>query len=846
MKLFVLFFLITTTSADPAYFEQVQTRAELGADIQDVAYGNGVFVAVEREGSGDPPGIYVSEDGRNWSLTHELEDATIQGVTFLEGTFYVFGKWRDVEDMWMPEYSTIWTSANGIGWSEAFSEIVDGNTQFGVMDITYGDGAFVAAINEHLYISTGGIGSFAKVTDSDQFGLQKVAYGNGIFVALNTISRSWAITMAYSTDGMVWTTLPDQPTSDDLQFLNDHFVTLSSSGMSISYDGVAWQDISQGRGTGIAYGNGMYMIPDRGDYTSPTRARYSTDLERNISNIYRIASADPDISRGNIRGVAAGEEGFVLAGDVGIFYAPYEHAGGYPAITGPDIVDLVINQPFEHTVHTIGFNPDRLRTNLEVGVDLPPGVTRNTTSWGVPLTEEAPHISGVPAETGDWPVILYAYEDGLGEMGLYAKRKVVFRVVEPADDDEDEDEQLVLQSPDLLQPEHESIDQGTNVTFTWSPVLHAADYELQISTSASFESLIGLDPAGAEVIASDSPKQAGGLPESAGWMVAKTVEIPDYDTRYYWQVRAAAGDVFSDWSETRSFTTAGPPITATVTPAAPANEMVDAPLPAVIEWNAFDRAGTYDLHVSEASSFEYAYAVYEFDGTRYELPDLKDATAYFWRVRARVDDHVTGWSPVWSFTTELRVPETPYWEPCNGEDNVSLTPLLVWSASDRAETYHLQLSDDVNFNHQVLDMESIEGLEHQVTGELAEGTTYYWRIRAANRSGYSNWSDVRHFTTFMPVASDPEPAPMDFKLYQNYPNPFNPITRIQYSIPEQVRVKLYVYNTLGRRVATLVDDIKPPGIYSEMFDAGNRPSGIYLLHLQAGPHHETLQMTLLK
>ncbi len=429
MKLLTLLFVVSSlfTHSDISYIEQVKTKGELGADLQDIAFGNGMYVAIEREGSGEPPKIFTSDDARNWSVSHELEQATLQGIKYINGTFYIFGKWRDIDDMNMPYYSNIWTSATGLGWAEAFSEIIEGSPQVGVTDITYGDGKFIASINEKLFVSTEGVSSFSQVTDTEQFGLQRVEYGNGIFVGLNTMARTGAINMAYSTDGVVWTTQTTEPTADCIAFINDHFVTLSSFGMRISYDGIDWQEISQGRGTSIAYAQGTYMFPE---IMTHAHIRYSTDLEKNISKIYKKDFEVSGSVYSNIRGIAAGENGFVMAGAVGILYAPYEHIENYPKILGEDIIELESNQSFEYTVHTHGFNPDRLRTNLEVGVDLPPGITRRITNWSVPLDEESPHFIGTPTESGDWPIILYAYEDGLGEMELYVKKLVTFRVNE--------------------------------------------------------------------------------------------------------------------------------------------------------------------------------------------------------------------------------------------------------------------------------------------------------------------------------------------------------------------------------------------------------------------------------
>jgi hypothetical protein len=83
------------------------------------------------------------------------------------------------------------------------------------------------------------------------------------------------------------------------------------------------------------------------------------------------------------------------------------------------------------------------------------------------------------------------------------------------------------------------------------------------------------------------------------------------------------------------------------------------------------------------------------------------------------------------------------------------------------------------------------------------------------------------------VSQDPDEIPNKYSLEQNYPNPFNPSTTIQFTLPEQTSVKLEVFNTLGQRVALLLDDVRDAGHYTEKIDASQLASGVYYYRLSA-------------
>lgn len=89
-------------------------------------------------------------------------------------------------------------------------------------------------------------------------------------------------------------------------------------------------------------------------------------------------------------------------------------------------------------------------------------------------------------------------------------------------------------------------------------------------------------------------------------------------------------------------------------------------------------------------------------------------------------------------------------------------------------------------------------------------------------------------------------VPSAYSLKQNYPNPFNPSTTISFSIPEKAQVTLKIYNILGSEVASLMNEEKPAGTYSVVFNAANMPSGIYFYTLTSGKFTETKKLVLLK
>ena len=106
-------------------------------------------------------------------------------------------------------------------------------------------------------------------------------------------------------------------------------------------------------------------------------------------------------------------------------------------------------------------------------------------------------------------------------------------------------------------------------------------------------------------------------------------------------------------------------------------------------------------------------------------------------------------------------------------------------------------------------------------------------------------SDVRE------IPGDEESRPVEFSLSQNYPNPFNPYTNFRFTLAKPGRVKIEIFNIVGQRVRTLVDEQMKAGVYLADWDGkderGNSvSSGIYFYRMEAGDFSDMKKMLLVK
>jgi hypothetical protein len=133
--------------------------------------------------------------------------------------------------------------------------------------------------------------------------------------------------------------------------------------------------------------------------------------------------------------------------------------------------------------------------------------------------------------------------------------------------------------------------------------------------------------------------------------------------------------------------------------------------------------------------------------------------------------------------------------------------------------------------------------------------TILLRFRLFADPSVSGWGwalDNLEIQEILTAVAAHEESPLTFDLRPNYPNPFNPSTRIGYSLPRPVPVKLAIYNSAGQLVRTLVQGSQQTaGVYQVHWngrnDAGEAlASGVYLYRLEAGDFVRTRKMAFIK
>lgn len=175
--------------------------------------------------------------------------------------------------------------------------------------------------------------------------------------------------------------------------------------------------------------------------------------------------------------------------------------------------------------------------------------------------------------------------------------------------------------------------------------------------------------------------------------------------------------------------------------------------------------------------------------------------------------------------------------------------LIEWSLSQNIPDEWILTLEDTQTGT-IVDMREVGEYRFRNTAatdqhrELERTETEISVLRPAERNRF--FINIEPYDLFETDVAEEEELPGSVELRPNYPNPFNPSTNITFYLPEERPVRLGIYNIVGQQVALLMDDTIQQGEHSVVWDATNKPSGIYIVQLETGNRTLTRKITLIK
>ena len=175
--------------------------------------------------------------------------------------------------------------------------------------------------------------------------------------------------------------------------------------------------------------------------------------------------------------------------------------------------------------------------------------------------------------------------------------------------------------------------------------------------------------------------------------------------------------------------------------------------------------------------------------------------------------------------------------------------VLEWATATETNNHQFEIYRRNNQNEKVGEWILIKQQEGNGTTTEPQYYSYEDKITGINATALDyrlKQVDYNGNYTYSEIISVNSIAPNGFVLEQNYPNPFNPSTRIKYAVLNKQFVSLKVYDLLGNKITTLVNEEKPAGTYEVEFNANHLSAGVYYYTIVTDGFVQTKKMILLK
>jgi M6 family metalloprotease-like protein len=363
----------------------------------------------------------------------------------------------------------------------------------------------------------------------------------------------------------------------------------------------------------------------------------------------------------------------------------------------------------------------------------------------------------------------------------------------------------------LNKPMDEAHEGPINIRFSWFKTEAIKDYSLLIANDENFDDI-------------EINHEVGNQGEF-------TVDNLEFGKTYYWKVIGTTDQQeFHTDPRMLLVDVQAPSMTQ------PENDSKNQPLSGKIFWNLADGAKTYSYQISESSSFGMILQHDEgLTANNADYDNLHKSKKYYWRIKQIRENSESDWSNPFSFSTKLATPVLS--DPINNKvmsDNGDCS----WEEVEMAQTYSIQISDNPLFDFTVRSAEDLDDTKYSYV-KLPD-TLYYWRVKAHDGDGESEWSETGTFQVI--TTSVEEEIAARFKLEMN-PNPFNEKLEIAIDLNnEAYEIKFYDFsgNLVGTKAGIGY------GRESITWHAAELSSGVYIIRFDIGGFNFTRTVILKK
>ena len=287
--------------------------------------------------------------------------------------------------------------------------------------------------------------------------------------------------------------------------------------------------------------------------------------------------------------------------------------------------------------------------------------------------------------------------------------------------------------PNLLLPLNAASDVRDTLQLVWNYASNANSYSLLIST-----------------LAHDGLTDSIVIDESSILDTSYQITGLSGEREYFWRVKTTNLTGESDYSENYSFTTAYP---TAPTLLAPMFQEIDVDLNPLFAWSSNAIASSYRFLLSEGLGINYEKIVIDtiITDTSFQVSNLKPGTFYAWTVYANNDYGKSLWADLFLLKTIVILPEIPMLlSPINDISTLGDTVAFIWQGDEYSDDYKIQVSTLESFSNRLYDIDNLKDTTITLGG-FEGATTYYWRVRANNNGGSSDFTEAFNFSTGFPA-----------------------------------------------------------------------------------------------